>query len=247
MITFTAATMKKIILSFLIALCASGIQAQDAYTLTLMNGREVPVFNFNDSSYTDLQFTYDKNFFKRERLNLRERRKAGDYFNTDIISTKAEKYPVVMVQGNRTRDEVFAVERPDGSEILFYTFDEEEGNYLTVDAMRSFAAGQGDAFASKTGRSWLYAGIGLGAAAGFAARGSMLALVVPPLFALSTKIPTVSIPPHKMSTLAYQHNDDYARGFETQTRSRNLRQALKGSAIGVAAGLIAYSIIESNR
>lgn len=246
MITFTAATMKKIIIPFVLALCAFSSQAQEVYTLTLMNGREVPVYNFNDSSYTDLQFTFDKNYFKRERLNLKERRKAGDYFNTEITSARAAKYPVVMVQGNRTRDEVFAVERPDGSEKIFYEYDEEEGNYLSVDAMRSFAAGQSDAFTSKTGRSWLYAGLGLGAAAGFAARGSILALAVPPLFALSTKIPTVRIPPHKMSSLAYQHNDDYARGFETQTRSRNLRQALKGSAIGVAAGLIAFSILDSN-
>lgn len=247
MITFTATIMKKILIPFILAMICFGLQAQEAYTLTLMNGQEVPVYNFNDSSFTNLQFTFDKNFFKRERLNLRERRKAGDYFNTDITSPKAEKYPVVMVAGSRLRDEVFAVERPDGSEKIFYEFDEEQGNYLTVDAMRYFAVGQSDAFASKTGRSWLYTGLGLGAAAGLAARGSMLALLVPPLFALSTKIPTVSIPPRKMSNLAYQHNEDYARGFETQTRSRNLRQALKGSAVGVVAGLIVYSVLDNNR
>jgi hypothetical protein len=228
-------------------LLAFSANAQDRYTLVLMNGQEIPVHQLNDSSFTKLHFSFDKNQFKRDRLHLRERRKAHDYFNPSILSEKALALPVVVREGSRDRESVFAVIQPDGGEKLIYYYDEEVGNYLPVDGMRAFLAGQADAYASMRGRAWLFTGLGLGAVAGYAARGSVLALVVPPVFALSTKIPTVRIPAHKISDMRYQHDPDYAAGFETQARSKHLREALKGSAIGTALGLIAYAIIDNNR
>lgn len=220
--------------------------AQERYTLTLMNGQELPVVEFNDSSYTDLQFTFDKNHFKRERMNHKARHRAGDLFNTDIRSPKAADVPVVLREGSRDRGEVFSVTGPDGQEKLFYYYSEEDGNYLTEASMRSFIAGQGDAHVAARGRGWLYAGLGVGAITGYAARGSVLAIAVPPLFALTTKIPTVRIRSHAISDKRYLHDEDYAAGFETQARSRYIRQALKGSAIGTVLGLAAYALIEGS-
>lgn len=238
--------MKKMLLLICI-LASNGISAQEQYKLLLMNGQEIPVFDFNDTSFTHLQFTFDKNHIKRERLHIKERRKANEYFNTNVRSEKADDAPIVMREGRRSRNEVFAVRHPNGTEKVYYYFSEEDGNYLSEPEVRSFIAGQGDARIAVAGKGWLWAGLGIGAATGYAARGSLLALAVPPLFALSTKIPVVQIPAPKISNLSYQHDPDYAAGFETQVRSRNIRQALKGSAMGTVLGLIAFAIVDNNR
>lgn len=231
----------------LLLIATAHATAQEKFTLQLMNGQELPVYNLNDTGYTEIRFEFDKNHFKRERKHIKARRSAGEYFNTDIKAGSAEKVPVVMREGKRERGEVFAAERPDGSEKLYYYYDEEVGNYLTENQMRSFIAGQGDAHIAAKGRGWLLAGIGVGAAAGYAARGSMLALAVPPVFALSTKIPTVRIRERSISDMKYKYDDDYAAGFETQARSKYLREALKGSVAGTIIGLAVFAIVDHNR
>ena len=237
----------KNILAFLLLITACSAAAQEKFTLQLMNGQELPVYNLNDTGYTDIRFEFDKNYFKRERRHIKARRSAGDYFNTDITAESAEKVPVVMREGKRERGEVFAATRPDGSEKLYYFYDEEVGNYLTESQMRSFVAGQGDAHVAAKGRGWLLAGIGVGAAAGYAARGSVLALAVPPIFALSTKIPTVRIRERSISDMKYKYDEDYAAGFETQARSKYLREALKGSVAGTLIGLAVFAVVDNNR
>jgi len=237
----------KNLFAFFLLIAGTTAFAQEAYTLHLMNGQELPVYSLNDTAFTELRFTFDKNHFKRERRHIAKRRKIGDFFNPDITAESAEKVPVVMREGERERGEVFAAVLPDGTEKLYYYYSEEDGNYLTEDQMRSFIAGQGDAHVAVRGRGWLLAGVGVGAAAGYAARGSILALAVPPVFALSTRIPTLRIRERSISNMKFQYDDYYAAGFETQARSKHLREALKGSVIGTIIGLAVYAVIDNNR
>ncbi len=221
--------------------------AQERYYIHLMNGQILPASALNDTSYTNLQITFDKNHFRRESLDLKARRRARDYFNSGITARRASGIPVVMREAYRDREEVFSITMPDGSQKLMYTYDEEAGNDLQVDAMRAFVVGRGDAYASVSGRGWLWAGLGTGLVAGYAARGSILALAVPPLFSLGTKIPIIRIPETKISNQAYRYDDDYAAGFESYARGRHFRKALTGSAMGTLIGLASFAIIDNNR
>ncbi len=224
----------------------AGLRAQDTPVLRLMNGQTLPVTDLDDSTYTELRFTFDKNHFKREKHHIRARRKAGDYFNTAITSPKAEQVPVVLREGKQNRDNVYSALYPSGREKHYYFYDEEEGNYLTLEQMESYLAGQSDALTAAAGRGWFWAGVGAGAAAGFATRGSIWAVAFPPLFALSTQIPVVRIRDQAISNPAFKYDEDYAAGFEKQARSRNLIQALKGGAIGTALGLAVFAVIDNN-
>ncbi len=226
--------------------CVS-LYAQKPAQLQMMNGKVIEIYEFNDSAYTNLRYTYDKNLFKRERLNNRARRKAGDYFNEQIVSPKAKEIPAVMREGSSEHEEVFSVIYPDSTEKLFYYYNEVEGNDLPVESMRAFMMGGRDARVAITGKPWFYSGIVVGALAGYASRQSVLVLAVPPIFALTAKIPTIRIREESINNSGYQYNPEYAAGFESYARSKNIRQALKGSVVGTVIGLLAYTIVDNNR
>ncbi len=224
------------------------VEAQNPSTrLLLMNGREMAVFNFNDTSYTDLRFSYDKNFFRRERMHIDQRRQAGKYFDTSIRSPRAETLPVVLKPGKLDRLEVFASKDTLGIEKLLYFYDPDIGNDMAPDAARAFVLGERDARIAKRGMGWFYGGLAAGLAGGYAAQGSIWAVAIPPLVSLTALIPAVSIPERAIHNMSYQYNDDYAAGFESRARSRNIRQALKGSVIGTALGLVVHAIVDNNR
>jgi hypothetical protein len=222
--------------------------AQEAspVTLQLMNGKVMEVYGLNDSSFTNLQYQFDKNYFKRERLNNRERREQEDYFNQSITTEKADALPVVLREGATDREDVMSIVYSDGSEKMLYMYDEPVGNVLTEMEMRSYVTGSRDARVAITGKVWFYAGLGVGAVASYATSQSILALAIPPVFALSAKIPTIKIPKKAISDPLYYGDMDYAAGFERTARSKNVREGLKGSAIGTIIGLVAYTLIDNN-
>ncbi len=223
------------------------LYAQEPSTLQMMNGKLMEVYQFNDSSFTNLQFQYDKNFFKRERLNNRLRRKEKDYFNQNLVSEKAAALPLVLREGAAEREEVFAVTHPNGNKKHFYYYDEMVGNDLSMEAMSDFISGESDARVVSTGKGWFYAGLGIGVVSGYAARQSIFVLAVPPLFALSANIPVIKIREEYVRDKSHLNNLDYAAGFESYTRSKNVREGLKGSAIGILVGLVTYAIVDNNR
>jgi hypothetical protein len=106
--------------------------------------------------------------------------------------------------------------------------------------------GSRDARVAISGKGWFYAGLGVGAVASYATRQSILALAIPPVFALSAKIPTIKISKKAISDPVYYGDMDYAAGFERTARSKNVREGLKGSAIGTIIGLVAYTLIDNN-
>lgn len=224
-----------------------GLLAQKPAELLFMNGKRLEVYDLNDTSYVPLQYTFDKNFFKKERINVKAARKEGVFYTPNFSTPKAETIPIVLKNGGIDREDVFSVTYPAGDEKVYYFFDEPLGNYLKEDQMRAFIYGERDARNAISGKGWFYAGLATGAIAGYALKTSVVSLAVPPLFALTAKIPTVHIKERNIADKAYQYNDDYASGFESFARSKNTIEALKGSAIGTVLGIIAYSIIDNNR
>jgi len=224
----------------------SSIQAQEKGQLLLMNGKLIEVENLNDTSYTNLQYIFDKNQFKRQRIDLRSARKEKKRYRIDFESERGAKVPVVLRDGAMERDAVFSFQPASGEERIYYFYDEPLGNVALVEEMRAFVIGERDARFGVTGNAWLYGGMAVGLISGYAARGSVLALAVPPLVALTARIPVVKIKEENIQDLKYKFNEDYAAGYETYARSKYTRKALLGSAIGTAIGLLTYAVVDNN-
>lgn len=222
------------------------IQAQEKGQLLLMNGKLIEVENLNDTSFTNLQYVYDKNQFKRQRIDLRSARKENQPYELDYESEKGSEVPVVMREGAMEREAVFSYIPPDGDEKVFYFYDEPLGNVASEEEMRAFVIGERDARFGVSGNAWLYSGLAAGLITGYASRGSVLALAVPPLAALTARIPVVKIKEENIRDLKYKFNEEYAAGYENYARSKYTRKALLGSAIGTAIGLLTYAVVDNN-
>ncbi|MEM9050906.1 MAG: hypothetical protein AAGC47_02535 [Bacteroidota bacterium] len=212
-----------------------------------MNGKILEVVNFNDTSYTNLHYDFDRNQFKRLRINIKEARKEEGSFSIGFESDKGREIPILMEKRTLNRDEVFSYTSSLGSERVFYFYDEPLGNVATEDQMRAFVIGERDARLGVSGDAWLYSGMAVGLLTGYLAEGSVLALAVPPLLALTAKIPVVKIKQKNIQDLSFRFNEDYAAGYERYSRGIFARKALIGSAIGTALGLISYAIVDNNR
>ncbi len=206
-----------------------------------MNGRVLDVINLDDSSRTNLVYDFDKNYFKRERQRMKECRKMELAYDPDYKLGLPPRDPE-WKSGSSDREEVFSIVK-NGEEHFIYTQDEGLGNVMTQPEMKAYVTGRRDARFGVTGRQWFYSGLALGAITGYAAKGSMYSLAVPPIFALSSQIPTVKIRKHHMSDPAYYQNNDYALGYGSQARSKHALEALKGSLLGSLVGIALYSIV----
>lgn len=220
--------------------------AQESGQLLLLNGTEINVKQVEDSGSTEITYRFDKNQFRRRKLIIKEWRKTDDYFNWDISIPSADKIPVVMREGSVPRDEVYSFEKADGPEEIYYFYDPFLGNDFTVEEMEAFVVGSRDARYTISGRGWFWGGMAVGAGAGYLLRLSVFSLAVPPVVALSARIPTIHIKPKYISDMRFQYNEYYAAGFEAQARSKNTIEALKGSALGTALGIVAFIIVENN-
>jgi hypothetical protein len=125
--------------------------------------------------------------------------------------------------------------------------DQPAGNFLKQEEMRAYVYGSRDARNVVRGKGWFYAGLGVGAAAGYLLETSIFTLAVPPVFALTTRIPVIKIKKKNIADQQYRFNEDYAAGYESYARGKHTIEALKGSAIGAVIGIIAYSIVDNNR
>ena len=221
--------------------------AQQPAELLLINGKRLEVYQLNDTAYVPLQYNFDKNFFKKERINQKAARKKDILFTGDFSTKKAESIPVVMKAGSLDREDVFSVTYPSGIEKVYYAYDEPLGNVFQENEMRAYVYGERDARAALSGKVWFYSGLAIGAVSGYALKTSVVSFAVPPVFALAANIPIIHIKERYIADKSYQYNENYARGFERYARGKNTIEALKGSAIGTVLGIIAYSIIDNNR
>lgn len=228
-------------------LVSVSVFAQQPAELLLMNGKRLEVYQLDDSTYVPIQYDFDKNYFKKERINLKAARKQKELYTVDITTPKAESIPVVMKTGSMDREDVFSVTYPSGREKVYYVFDEPMGNIFQEHEMRAYVYGERDARAALSGKGWFYSGLAIGAISGYALKTSVVSFAVPPVFALAAKIPVIHIKERYIADKAYQYNENYALGFERYARSKNAIEALKGSAIGTVLGIVAYAIIDNNK
>lgn len=224
----------------------SSISAQNNGQLLLMNGKVIEIQNLNDTAFTNLQYRFDENQFKRQRIDLRSARKQNISDRMNFKSEKGLKVPVVLREGALEREDVFSYTTENGEETVYYFYDEPLGNVASIEEMRAYVIGERDARLGVTGNAWLYSGLAVGLITGYAARGSVLALAVPPLVALTARIPVVKIKEDNIQNSSYKYNEDYAAGYERYARSKYTRKALLGSAIGTVVGLIAYAVVDNN-
>lgn len=232
---------------FVFSAVCLGISAscQDYTRLLFMNGKELEVFQFDDSSKTVISYQFDKHYFKRERINLKAARKEGVFFSPDYQSAKGNAVPVVLREGEMEHDELFSASKAE-AEKIYYSLDEPNGDFLSQDEMRAFVIGEKDARYGVRGRFWLISGFAVGAISGYAMKASVYSVAVPPLFALSAQIPVVKIKESHISDRAYYQNEDYAAGYASHARSKYTRQALKGSVLGMLVGMLTYAIVDNN-
>ena len=235
------------VLAIICFLTSIHVSAQQPAELLLIDGKRLEVYQLDDSTYVPLQYNFDKNFFKKERINLKAARKQKMLYTTDFSTPKADSIPVVMKAGSLDREDVFSVTYPSGRESVYYAYDEPMGNVLQEVEMRAYVYGERDARAALAGKQWFYSGLAVGAISGYALRTSVVSFAVPPIFALAANIPIIHIKERYIADKSYQYNENYALGFERYARRKNTIEALKGSAIGTVLGIIAYSIIDNNR
>lgn len=237
------------VLCFLLIASLTG-KAQEAGGSTetgmilLMSGNEIRVVDFDDSTAADLRYLYDRNQFRRRKARLRQARKTRNYFDAPMTE-KAARIPVDMRRGATAYEEAFSYTAPTGETRYYFEPDTSLG--YSLEEMEAYVFGERDASYTITGRGWFWGGLGTGLVVGYLLETSVFSLAVPPLFALSARIPVIRIKPEYISDPRFQYNPDYAAGFDSQARSKNTIEALKGSAIGTALGILAFIIVDNNK
>jgi len=225
---------------------SSSLEAQERGELLLMNGKILEVLNFNDSTFTNFQYQFDRCQYRRLRIDIRQAKREQGNYTLGFESAKGVLVPKDIVFGSLDRDEVFSYTKENALEKIYYVYDEPLGNVATVEEMKAYVLGERDARLSVSGNFWLFAGAAVGAITGYVAEGSVLSLAVPPLLALSARIPIVKIKTSSIQDLTYKHNQSYAAGYERYSRGLFARKALIGGAIGTALGLLSYTLIDNN-
>lgn len=170
---------------------------------------------------------------------------AGNILDTSFYTVRIER---LKKRGDLKaisihKDLIFSVWYKD-TEKIFYTQDTVAGNYFTPEEVRMFIYGQRDA--DKKYRNYL-AGPGgfLVGAAGMILLGDPFLAVIPP-FAYSAAVvylPKIRIRPHTVTSREFLKYDTYIMGYEKVARKKLFLNALKGSFLGIAAG-VTYLLLQ---
>ena len=142
------------------------------------------------------------------------------------------------------RSDVFSIQKEGQEEEIFYAKDEFIGDELSVQEMRLYIAGEQDALAGYDPRPTQYVGLLVGMGAGVYSQGGIiLPLAVPVGYTLLQTLPTIKIREETIQDPNHKFNEIYASGYESVARSKKILGGLKGSAVGVAAGMVFYALI----
>lgn len=162
-----------------------------------------------------------------------------------------------------------------GQETVVYKQDELKGDFLTVEQARHATLGSYDARQTFKPRFvfWSSVLIGYGVSlmdtyysqraydqfvaengvpptksvVGFFGTGpSLMPVVAPLVLSVSWGLPTFRIKSDQILQKDLFGNEDYYRGFHRVAKQKRVFAAIKGSTIGIAAGIISYSIFRIN-
>lgn len=251
-------TVKKAV-SILIVLLITGLcqQAWAQYTFEMMNGRLLEVFHYNDSSFVDIRFRYDRNSMKNERIRLYNEelrfkiagQRSGELSKQELdqlVERKSKRLKSPKIKEEFTlRSDVFAIHDAQGDKKLLYEYAPEIGNDFRVDEMQEYIIGQRDARLRFQSKRSFWGGVAFGAVGGFAWQNSVFSVTTPLLWAGIVALPTIHIKSHYMSDPNMQ-SQPYMAGFTKVARTRNMVKGLQGSLIGTVAGALIYAIVANN-
>ena len=156
-----------------------------------------------------------------------------------------------------------------GVETILYKQDETADNYLTVDEARNATLGSYDARQTFKPRFvfWSSFAIGYGMSLFdtyllkkavehpdylgphtspglFKSRPSFAPIIVPVVLSASWALPSFKIRDKQMIQTELLYNESYYRGYHRVARQKRIFAALKGSLIGIGAGLVTYVIFK---
>jgi hypothetical protein len=231
------------------------------HQLLMMNGKELELVSFIDTSRLEISFVYDKNWRKNHRIrqyNLQQADLAATKLKRDASFTQSsyDKYlnnkiknekPAVLKSGVALKDEVFSILTSEGEERIYYFQDAFLGNDFTIEEMRTFIAGETDARKNYKAKGAFWGGVGVGLVSGYLLETSVVAFAVPVAYTLAMRIPVVHIRDRHMSDTKYKGNQIYLEGFESTARNRLMIQGLKGSAIGLVSGLVLFAVLNPDQ
>ena len=142
------------------------------------------------------------------------------------------------------RSDIFSITRAGQEEQVLYAKDEALGDWLTVEEMRIFIAGEQDAQNNYDVKWITIGGVGTGAILAYAAQGGLMVTIAGPvLYTIAQLIPVIRIEEETMSDLSNQYNEVYALGYERVARSKRVVAGLKSSAIGMLAGIVTWILV----
>lgn len=73
---------------------------------------------------------------------------------------------------------------------------------------------------------------------------SVFPFIVPVVLTVSWSFPSFKIKEHQMLQKDLKNNEDYYRGYHRIAKQKRMLAALKGSALGIGTGMIAYGIFK---
>lgn len=145
------------------------------------------------------------------------------------------------------RSEIFSITKPGIGESVLYVKDEALGDWLSIEEMRVFIAGEQDASRNFNTKPTFWTGVGLGAIGSYASQGGLITMFATPVAYTTFQLaPNIKIRESTMRHSGYKHNEIYALGYERTARPKKVLAALKGSALGMVVGYLAYLIAPVN-
>lgn len=248
-------SMRNIISCILMLFCVNNTQAQ--YVFEHMNGKLIKVFNYNDSAFVDIKYSFDKNSLKNDRIanfneNLRFNmlEKKGDNISKaeldSLVGAKSKAFKEPNIKESYiSSSDIFAIHNPDGTKKVLYFYDPGFGNNYVEHEMQEFIIGERDALLNYRGRFAFWGGVGFGAAAGIALQRSVFSVTAPFVWSLGAAVPVIRIK-EKYMTDTSMKTEPYKSGFARTARTRNIIQGLKGSVLGLGVGILIYSVMAAN-
>lgn len=217
-----------------------------AFTTVFAQTEKDSVILLNGRVYRGEIISFDDHVVK-----LNEKDKKGEVFQTQI-----ENYRVFSFTKNNT-------------ETIVYKYNEQAANFLTVDEAKNATLGSYDARKTFKPRVVFWSSLALGYGASlydtylqkksidnkdyvgdftspgfFKSRPSFFPVLVPIVLTAVWAIPSFKLKEKKMIQLHLKNNDSYYRGYHRVAKQKRMLAALRGSLIGIGAGMLTYAVFK---
>ena len=163
-----------------------------------------------------------------------------------VISIQQSVLRYESKKKNKTRivemetDRIFSILYGDGHSQVLYKQDSQNGGYISVEEMRYFILGEQDAYRGyKAPFTTIF-----GFAAGVAGGGYLpFSLGIPFAYTGLNALPKIRIKRKTVSNPDYLTKETYIMGYERVARNKKIQNAVKGSVVGLVAGVTTFMFI----